>query len=144
MNQKKNMDEQILRLMDEHPSEGVSLLMEQYMGLLWSACKLYLDDPEDIRECVQDTIVDFYAGRERFCLEKGTLKAYLYVIARRKAVRAAGQNSLYRTEFLEKEPADGRDEIEQLLNRTVLDQALSKLQEQDSRMIRMRYYDGMT
>ena len=48
MNQKKNMDEQILRLMDEHPSEGVSLLMEQYMGLLWSACKLYLDDPEDI------------------------------------------------------------------------------------------------
>lgn len=144
MNQKTNMDEQILRLMDEHPSEGISLLMDQYMGLLWSACRLCLNDSEDIRECVQDTIADFYAARERFCLEKGTLKSYLYVIARRKAAQAARENERYRGCFLDGEPADEKDAIEQLLDRTMLEQALSKLREQDSRMIRMRYYDGMT
>lgn len=28
--------------------------MEEYIGLLWSACSLYLKNPEDIRECIQD------------------------------------------------------------------------------------------
>ena len=70
----------------------MGLLMEQYMGLLWSACHLYLTNPEDIRECVQETFVDFYGNRERFRAERGTVKAYLYVIAKRKAIRMAAQN----------------------------------------------------
>ena len=34
-------DKKLLHLLDQNPEEGMGLLMEQYMGLLWSACHLY-------------------------------------------------------------------------------------------------------
>lgn len=138
------MDEKILKLLSENPEEGMALLMEQYMGLLWSACRLYLDNPEDIRECVQEAFLEFYEYRERFRPEKGTMKAYLYMIAKRKAIRRLRANSLYASEPLDENLPDTEEIEEQLLNREMLEQALSKLREQDSRMIRMKYYDGMT
>ena len=58
-------DKKLLHLLDQNPEEGMGLLMEQYMGLLWSACRLYLTNPEDIRECVQETFADFYGNRWR-------------------------------------------------------------------------------
>lgn len=138
-------DKKLLHLMNQNPEEGMSLLMEQYMGLLWSACRLYLTNLEDIRECVQDTFVDFYVNRERFRAEKGTVKAYLYVIAKRKAIRMAAQNgkqSAVPLEMLEEAAADSGEDA--ILNQEALEQALGKLKEQDSRMIRMQYYDGLT
>ena len=138
-------DKKLLRLLYQNPEEGMGLLMEQYMGLLWSACRLYLTNPEDIRECVQETFADFYGNRERFRTEKGTIKAYLYVIAKRKAIRMAAQNGKQNAVPLEmlEEAADDSGE-DAILNREALEQALSKLKEQDSRMIRMQYYDGLT
>lgn len=138
-------DKKILHLLDQNPEEGMGLLMEEYMGLLWSACHLYLTNPEDIRECVQETFVDFYGNRERFRAERGTVKAYLYVIAKRKAIRMATQNgkqSAVPLEMLEEAAADSGEDA--ILNREALEQALGKLKEQDSRMIRMQYYDGLT
>ncbi|SCH10914.1 Sigma-K factor [uncultured Clostridium sp.] len=138
-------DKKILHLLDQNPEEGMGLLMEQYMGLLWSACHLYLTNPEDIRECVQETFADFYGNRERFRAERGTVKAYLYVIAKRKAIRMAAQNgkqSMVPLEMLEEAAADSGEDA--ILNREALEQALGKLKEQDSRMIRMQYYDGLT
>lgn len=138
------MEQKILTLLNDDPEKGMSLLMEQYMGLLWGACSLYLDNPEDIRECVQEAFLDFYEFRNRFSPEKGTVKAYLYVIAKRKAIRMSRRNVEAGTELLDENIADVQDMEEQLLNREILEQALSKLREQDSRMIRMKYYDGMT
>ena len=138
-------DKKLLHLLDQNPEEGMGLLMEEYMGLLWSACRLYLTNPEDIRECVQETFADFYGNRERFRTEKGTIKAYLYVIAKRKAIRMAAQNgkqSMVPLEMLEEAAADSGEDA--ILNREALEQALGKLKEQDSRMIRMQYYDGLT
>ena len=138
-------DKKLLHLLDQNPEEGMGLLMEQNMGLLWSACRLYLTNPEDIRECVQETFADFYGNRERFRTEKGTIKAYLYVIAKRKAIRMAAQNgkqSMVPLEMLEEAAADSGEDA--ILNREALEQALGKLKEQDSRMIRMQYYDGLT
>ena len=138
-------DKKLLHLLDQNPEEGMGLLMEQYMGLLWSACHLYLTNSEDIRECVQETFADFYGNRERFRTEKGTIKAYLYVIAKRKAIRMAAQNgkqSRVPLEMLEEAAADSGEDA--ILNREALEQALGKLKEQDSRMIRMQYYDGLT
>ena len=138
-------DKKLLHLLDQNPEEGMGLLMDQYIGLLWSACRLYLTNPEDIRECVQETFAYFYGNRERFRAEKGTVKAYLYVIAKRKAIRMATQNgkqSAVPLEMLEEAAADSGEDA--ILNREALEQALGKLKEQDSRMIRMQYYDGLT
>lgn len=138
------MDDKILRLLSEDPEAGMSLLMEQYMGLLWSACRLYLNNPEDIRECVQETFLDFYEHRGRFQAGKGTIKAYLYVIAKRKAMKTAGRSQADAWLPLDEAMTGGQDSEEALLDRNMLEQALNKLKEQDSRIIRMKYYEGMT
>lgn len=62
-----------------------------------------------------------------------------------KSIRMAAQNgkqSMVPLEMLE-EAADASGE-NAILNREALEQALGKLKEQDSRMIRMQYYDGLT
>ena len=38
-------DKKLLHLLDQNPEEGMGLLMEEYMGLLWSAGRLYLTNP---------------------------------------------------------------------------------------------------
>lgn len=94
---------------------------------------------------MQETFADFYGNREQFRVEKGTVKAYLYVIAKRKAIRMAagtGKQSAVPLEMLEEAAVDSGEDA--ILNREALEQALSQLKEQDSRMIRMQYYDGMT
>lgn len=138
------MDEKILMLLNENAEAGMSLLMEQYMGLLWSACRLYLNNPEDIRECVQETFLDFYEHRSRFEQEKGTIKAYLYVIAKRKALKTARKNKDASWLPLDEKRSVWPDSEESLLDREVLEQALKRLTEEDSRIIRMKYYEGMS
>lgn len=141
---KKISDEKIMSLLYTNAGEGMALLMEEYMGLLWSACQTYLNNPEDIRECVQDTLTDFYEYRNRFDINKGTLKAYLYVIAKRKSLQMSKKNGCLTEKFDEQINKDQRDCIETLVVQTALEDALGKLSTQDSQMIRMKYYDGMT
>ena len=141
---KNSTDKKIIMLLQTDAEEGMSLLMEQYMGLLWSACRLHLDNPEDIRECIQETLTDFYEQRNHFDLDKGTLKAYLYVIAKRKAIRMSLRHDHKADELDDLKYKENEDWIEELAVQSLLEDALSKLDEQDSQIIRMRYYNGMT
>lgn len=52
------------------PEKGAAALLEQYTGLVWSVCGRRLENPEDIRECVNTAFAEFCAGFERFCEEK--------------------------------------------------------------------------
>ena len=87
-------DQTLLEHLARDPEEGMAELMQRYTGLVWSAASGYLRDPEDIKECVNDTFAEFYRERERFDPEKGSLKLYLATIARRRAIdrlRASGR-----------------------------------------------------
>ena len=87
-------DRALLAGLDKDPETDLAALMECYTSLVWSVAAGYLENPEDVRECVNDTFAEFYRARASFDPEKGSLKLYLATIARRRAIdrlRASGR-----------------------------------------------------
>jgi RNA polymerase sigma-70 factor (ECF subfamily) len=75
--------------MTRNPDKGLNCLMDQYIGLVYAIVRGRLSGSgthEDIEECVSDVFLDLYEDIALFDLSKGSIKAYLSVIARRKAI----------------------------------------------------------
>ena len=82
-------DNALIRLIKNNTEKGMSALMEQYTGLIYTVVKNKISavcSAEDIEETVSDVFVAFYNQIDNVNLEKGSLSAYLISIAKRKAV----------------------------------------------------------
>ena len=137
-------------------------LMAQYALLVWKTAAVYLHDPEDIKECVNDTFLAFYIKSENYDPEKGSYAALLVSIARNKAVdryrknrasqsaavlgespcrhAAAGSTDDFDIENI----PDPEDLEERIVTETDLKAALDTLSPEEFDLIRMKYYDGMS
>ena len=118
-------------------------LIRQYTALVFKICSGYLSDPEDIKECVNDTFLDFYMQRERFDPEKGSAASLLAVIAKNKAVSRVRKN----IRFSHEPPADIPDPDsteDRLAEKLDLEAAMASLDPDEFELIRMKYYNGMT
>lgn len=145
-------DEELVRLLKAEPQKGMILLMEQYTGIIWKIVSRHLENPEDIKECVNETFTRFYFQREKYDPGRAPLVVYLSVIASRTAI------SRYRREkhrsvtvpgnetALEKaaEGSDPENRISRAELRADLEQAMEELRPDEVQIIRMKYYDGMT
>ncbi len=82
------LDKDLLALLQNNPERGLDKLIQCYSGLVYTIVysKLSSSSTEDIEECVSDIIFDFYKNRDHIDLQKGSIKAYLSVIAKRKAI----------------------------------------------------------
>ncbi len=84
-------DDALLKLIKKHPEKGLSVLMEQYTGLICTVVKGTFSaytcfSAEDIEECASDVFYDFYKNIESFRPESGSIKAYLCAIAKHKSI----------------------------------------------------------
>lgn len=146
--------QEILDLMEQNKELGAAALLETYTGLLWSVCARHLSNSEDIRECVNDVFSEFCQNYKRYNDEKGSLKNYLCLIADRRAMNRQRDNR--RREQAEssalREKADREEAQEQSAfyglgedpTREELDEAIDALEPQDSQIIRMKYYQGLS
>lgn len=77
----------LLELLRKKPNEGMKALMGQYMGLCYTIVRGRLAEfpQEDIEECVSDVFMDTYRYRHKIDLEKGGFRAFLAIVARRRA-----------------------------------------------------------
>ena len=141
-------------------------LIEQYAALIWKICSRYLSNPEDIKECVNDTFLAFYMQSEKFDPRKGSVPALLSAIARNKAVSLARKNRSYAGNYgnggssekdigqaassgrftsLDMEDIPDPDTTDdRLIERMDLEAAMDSLTPEEFDLIRMKYYDGMT
>lgn len=91
------MDELIVDILKKNPQKGLKLIIDQYTGLIYTICHNKLKgvmSHEDIEECVSDVFVDIYKQRDIIDLAKGSLRSYLCVIAKRKAINLYNSMSL--------------------------------------------------
>ena len=145
-------------------------LMEQYAALVWKTAAACLENPEDIKECVNDTFLEFYLHSDRYDPGKGSYAAFLCTIARRKAINRyrknrkasgismapGGKKKLPLKNGIFHDPdtpagitnpadmADPSDMAETVAGRLDLEAALQSLKPEEFDIIRMKYYGGMT
>lgn len=137
-------DEQLLDLLDTEPEKGMAAFIETYSGLLWTICREYVENEEDIKDCVNETFSEFYLHRERFDPEKGTLKGYLAAIARRTAIHSYQKEERQSAIRTSQSKQDTFDPIGEYLDQEELLEAMSKLDPVDEQIMRMKYFQGMT
>ncbi|HIZ84396.1 MAG TPA: sigma-70 family RNA polymerase sigma factor [Firmicutes bacterium] len=136
-------EESLLSLLRREPEQGMTVLIDEYSGLLWTVCRQYLSNTEDIKECVNETFSEFYLHIERFDPDKGSLKGYLAVIARRCAIRRYQENCRW-GDAADAGGEQSADPFAHLEKQDELERALSALDPVDEQILRMKYYGGMT
>ena len=136
-------DESILSLLHREPEQGMAALIDEYSGLLWTVCRQYLSNTEDIKECVNEAFTEFYLHKERFDPDKGALKGYLAVIARRCAIRRYQENRRWE-DGADAGGEQASDPFARLEKQDELERALAALDPVDEQILRMKYYGGMT
>ncbi|TCT12958.1 RNA polymerase sigma-70 factor (ECF subfamily) [Natranaerovirga pectinivora] len=82
-------DKELLTLLKHNPEEGLGYLINQYTNLIYSIVSnkvSSIGSTEDVKECVSDVITAFYEQINRINLDKGSIKSYLVIIAKNKAI----------------------------------------------------------
>lgn len=133
----------VLELLQKKPEEGMKLLMAEYMGLCYTIVRARLSGfpQEDIEECVSDIFVDLYRYRERIDLEKGGMRAFLSVVARRRAADFYRQAMKKRTLPLETEIQEEKKGIS-LEEKEALLAAIRSLGQPDEKILIWKFYFG--
>lgn len=140
-------DEMMLNILERDSQKGMVLLMEKYTALLWHVSSLYVKNPEDVKECVNDTFSEFYFYRKRFNPKKSSLSVYLTAIARNRAVslyRKQQRENIWRDDMPVEELAEDSSQIVKSELQIDMERAMKLLKPDELQIIRMKYYDGMS
>lgn len=134
---------ELLELLERASDRGMDQIVAQYTLLLCTVAARRVSDTEEIKDIVNETFLEFYAHRERFDPEKGSLKAYLSTITDRLAVKQYWELSRLNT-VSSGEPVDAHDCIADTELKNDLAAALERLDPIDARIVRETYYGGMS
>jgi len=126
------------------------MMMNNYMALIYTIIFNKLSSmysKEDIEECVSDVFFEVFRYRNRIDLQKGSIKAFLAVIAKRKAIdmyRKNKNNNHIPIDDISQSLYTAEDEVADsiLLNESnsELIDAIKSLGEPDSEIIIRKYY----
>lgn len=134
----------LIQQLGQDPEDAMAELAYRYTGLVKSTAERYLRDPEDVKECINDTFMEFFHTSDRFDSSKGSLSTYLSAIARNLAISRYRKNAAQSTVNLWPDLADEHDPIGDAERRMDLEQAIERLSPEDAGLIRQKYYGGMT
>ncbi|MCI8627198.1 MAG: sigma-70 family RNA polymerase sigma factor [Lachnospiraceae bacterium] len=83
MNQR---EEELIRLLCTREEKGLSLLQQEYGGLLHYVVWGILQVPQDVEECMNDIYLRIWEKADRYQTEKGTLRVWLTAVAKHAAL----------------------------------------------------------
>ncbi len=149
------MDKQLLDLLKNKPEKGLEKLINTYSGLVYTIIYNKLNQylpVQDIEECVSSVFYEVYKNRSEIDLSKGTLRAYIAVISKRRAIDLFRKNSKHVTNLV---PLEIQDLESGAVNRVfsveaevdtetkdMLIQAVKALGEPDTEIFIRKYYLG--
>ncbi len=141
-------DKKLLLEIKKNKDKGMGLMIDTYSSYVYkivSSVVLSVGTREDAEECVSDSFLSFYEHIDEIDLQKGTLKGYIGVIAKRKAI------DLYRRlkKNLDKLDDEGKEAVSEekslsYEDKQALYSAIKQLGEPDTTIITRRYFLGET
>lgn len=140
-------DVELLELLKAKPEKGINALLKQYGGIVYAVVRRKLSGlniaEADIEACAADTFSEFYTDLCKFDPAKGSIRAWLCVIARHNAADLIRRNAPLPLDD-ELNAADcslESDLEEQELRRAVLE-AVKALGEPDREILMRKFYLG--
>ena len=140
-------DEKMIAAIQKKDESVMNHIFKQYAKLLWKISHAVLHTvatEQDIEECVADVFVFLWMNPEKFDPQRGSLKSYLALLARSRALNRYRQLSRHSQISLEELPLadlqDPLDGVHAQENKQTLFQALATLQEPDREILIRRYY----
>lgn len=82
-------DNELVALIKSDPNKGLGILMGDYMGLVCTIVREKLGtvcDEFEMEACASDIFIEFYNGIDKYSESKGSVKAFLCVMAKRRAI----------------------------------------------------------
>ncbi len=89
-------DIELLDLLQKNPEKGLKALIAQYGGLVYAVVRRNLPESlcaADAEACAAEVFSEFYLDLDKFDPSKGSIKAWLCIIARHNAVDLARRNT---------------------------------------------------
>ncbi len=143
-------DIELLDLLHNKPELGLKMMMDNYMGLIYTIIFNKLSaiySKEDIEECVSDVFFEVFHYKSRINLEKGSIKAFLAIVAKRKAIdmyRKNKNNNHIPIEDVSQDLYSVEDDVSNSIllkeSNSMLIDAIKSLGEPDSEIIIRKYY----
>lgn len=122
--------------------QAMQKIICRYSRLLWSIVGAVLSQvgtTEDMEECVADVFIDLWEHPQKYDESRGSLKAWLSVIARNKAIDRYRQKTKIQTIPLEETVLAQMGVEPEMENREGLQEALAKLTEEEKEILLRRY-----
>lgn len=140
------------QLLHNSPSEAYEALIEQYGNLIYAIVFNKIGScgsKEDVEDCVSDIMVEFFRNVGNFSAGNGSLKSYISMIAKRRAIdafrRISGRNNICldmedEDIVIPPAPDDTEKEAEKRIFRQTLWNIVKSLGEPDSSIIVYQYF----
>lgn len=145
-------DYELIQLLKTDPNKGMTNLMHDYMGFVFSIVKGILSDicdTSEIEDCVTDVFLKFQVGLLNFKAD-ASIKTYLGIIARNTALNYARNRITYfstdKDDFL-LEISDGKDFVDEIAEKDLLERIFREITEMghpDSDILFRKYYLGQS
>lgn len=141
-------DIELIERLRRDPSRGMQTLSAQYAGLLYTVVRMRLPESAfgsgEIEDIVADTLSAFYLSLDRYDPDRCSIRGYLCVMARNRAVDALRRSPVTPLP-LDEEIDDGldvADGVEESDLRARLIREIQALGEPDSAILIRKYYLG--
>jgi RNA polymerase sigma-70 factor (ECF subfamily) len=143
-------DIELLKLLHSRPEVGLKAMMDNYMALIYTIIYNKLSgiySKEDIEECVSDVFFEVFHYKNRIDLQKGSIKAFLAIIAKRKAIDMYRKNKNNNHVPIDDVSQDLYSVVDDVADSILLKEsnlelinAIKSLGEPDSEIIIRKYY----
>lgn len=142
-------EEELIRLLQNRPEDGMAAAMECYGDKVrWMVSHILgADRKEDIEECVSDVFVKVWQETAAYDREKGNLLSWIYGIARHTAIdrlrRLSGKEALPLEIFQEGclgVVPDFSEDVAQRENMAVIRETVHAMKQPDRNIFLMRYF----
>ena len=142
-------DKKLAAELEKRNEAAMSRLIDQYAKLLWSVAGAVLHGvgtAQDVEECVADVFIYLWEDPRRYDPQRGTLKSWLAMVARSKAIDRWRELSARSTVPWEEVFLAGEtgtvDSVMEEETRRALIAAVNALGEPDREILVRRYYYG--
>lgn len=132
------MDDKIITCIQKKQEKGISLLLEQYGGLMKAIVQKYIASrPQEIEECLADITIAIWYHIDDFDASKNSFKNWVAVIAKFKAIDAL------RKIERQQQTTEIPEQLAVVQEKTIQwDTLLAKLPVQEQQIFRQYYFEG--